>query len=395
MLPVFAQFAGVMFFLAGLGILNVLWLPLLDISFDLQQLGLIIRAPHDLVMWLLHQIGINAYWPTVYLSIGGGLFIFLLGTFAWLSARSQGRHVADFWVYRISRHPQYLGWILWTYGLYLLLMRGLYPKRSWGIDGSLPWLVSTMVIIGVAMVEELSMSRQHGKIYDEYRKRTPFLLPVPAYLGRALRWPFRTLFGKEWPERPREVAIVLSLATAVLIGASALFYGGGIEWVAGVIQSEETQRGKIETLCNRMKESTNHRERYALSGQISGYGQAALPCLVTLLETGNSEQKQIAAQRLGELRLGSCRPFASCRTRRPGRKRPVLGDPRPTRDRHAGSQGSPLEDHRAVPGSNQESRVQGTSISGRRGGAAASCESAPRFSDLDPHRRGRRPGDTP
>ncbi len=33
MLPVFAQFAGVMFFLAGLGLLNILWLPVLDVSF--------------------------------------------------------------------------------------------------------------------------------------------------------------------------------------------------------------------------------------------------------------------------------------------------------------------------------------------------------------------------
>jgi hypothetical protein len=32
MLPAFAQFAGVMFFLAGLGVLNAIWLPILDIT---------------------------------------------------------------------------------------------------------------------------------------------------------------------------------------------------------------------------------------------------------------------------------------------------------------------------------------------------------------------------
>ncbi|MBT8398713.1 MAG: hypothetical protein KJN92_17185, partial [Gemmatimonadetes bacterium] len=47
MLPVFAQFAGVMFFLAGLGLLNVLWLPVLDVSFGLSGLGAVIRAPYD------------------------------------------------------------------------------------------------------------------------------------------------------------------------------------------------------------------------------------------------------------------------------------------------------------------------------------------------------------
>ena len=172
MLPVFAQFAGVMFFLAGLGLLNVLWLPVLDVSFSLSGLGDVIRAPYDLLRWGFAQLGMSGFWIIVYFFIGSGLLIFFLGTLAWLQARAQKENVARSWVYRISRHPQYLGWIIWTYGLYCLILAAQYPRRSWGISASLPWLLSTMVIIGVAMIEELNMRKRHGEEYEAYRRRS-------------------------------------------------------------------------------------------------------------------------------------------------------------------------------------------------------------------------------
>ncbi len=148
MLPVFAQFAAVMFFLAGLGLLNLLWLPVLDLSFGIQDLGAIIRAPFQLWMWLFRQLGANGYWPAVYFTIGGGLLLFFLGTLAWLRNRARKRDVADQLVYRLSRHPQYLGWILWSYGAFLLLLQARYPRRSWGIAADLSWLLATMAIVG-------------------------------------------------------------------------------------------------------------------------------------------------------------------------------------------------------------------------------------------------------
>ena len=32
---------------SGLGVLNALWLPVLDLSFELQNWGLVVRAPND------------------------------------------------------------------------------------------------------------------------------------------------------------------------------------------------------------------------------------------------------------------------------------------------------------------------------------------------------------
>ncbi|MDH3297764.1 MAG: HEAT repeat domain-containing protein [Gemmatimonadota bacterium] len=300
MLPVFAQFAGVMFFLAGLGMLNLLWLPVLDVSFELSRLGLVVRAPYDLLMWLFRQVGIDGYWPTVYLFLGSGLLLFFLGTFAWLSARAREQDVADFWVYRISRHPQYLGWILWSYGVYLLLLRNLYPKRSWGIDASLPWLVSTLIIIGVAMMEELHMRQKFGAAYEAYRRRAPFLLPVPKFVATLFTLPSRLLFRKNTPERKREVAVVMSLYAVVLIAISALAYGGG--WTRTIsILSPSGRDTKMERLATQLVEEPNRRSKYFIALRLAAFGDPAVDHLAPLLRHEDAEVRRNAADMLGRI----------------------------------------------------------------------------------------------
>jgi protein-S-isoprenylcysteine O-methyltransferase Ste14 len=307
MLPVFAQFAGVMFFLSGLGVLNILWLPVLDISYDLQRLGLIIRAPYDLLMWLFRSVGISGYWPIVYFFLGSGLLIFFLGTFAWLSARARKQGVADFWIYRLSRHPQYLGWILWSYGVYLLLLQGLYPKRSWGIDASLPWLLSTLVIIGVAMMEELHMRKRHGEEYENYRRSAPFLFPVPKFIERAFAFPTRLFFKKEEPNRKREVAIVVGLYAVLLIGASGLFYAGGVKRTVGIV-APSAQRAEMEALVDRMIAEPHPRRKYFLANELASYGEPAVDYFITLLQSDQIELRINAANQLGTFRSAKAVP---------------------------------------------------------------------------------------
>jgi protein-S-isoprenylcysteine O-methyltransferase Ste14 len=300
MLPVFAQFAGVMFFLAGLGLLNVVWLPVLDISFELQRLGLIIRAPFDLLMWLFRQVGISGYWPIVYFFLGSGLLLFFFGTFAWLSARARKQDVADFWVYRISRHPQYLGWILWSYGVYLLLLRGMYPRRSWGIDASLPWLLSTLVIIGVAMLEELNMRKRFGDAYETYRRSAPFLFPLPRFVEKFFALPTRLLFNKSQPDRRREVAVVVSLYAVVLIGASAFFYGRGREATASVL-SPSWRETRMDELATELVQEPNWRAKYFIARELAAFGEPAVDHFVTLLQNEQTEVRTLAADYLGRI----------------------------------------------------------------------------------------------
>lgn len=299
MLTVFAQFAGVMFFLAGLGALNVLWLPVLDLSFDIPRLGAVIRAPYEAARWLLASLGVeNTYWPVVLTVIASGLLIFFLGTTAWLTARARKDDVATAWIYRVSRHPQYLGWIIWTYGVYLLLLRGLYPRRSWGIDASLPWVVSTMVIVGVALMEEIKMRRDHGEDYERYRQSAPFLFPVPRVVARLAALPQRVIFGKDRFERSSEVALVLALYTAVVVGASAFFYGTGAERVAAALSPSRSLETALTDLVRDIREEPESRERYALTGHLAEFGQVAVPHLITLLEDEIPGVRSSAAERL-------------------------------------------------------------------------------------------------
>jgi protein-S-isoprenylcysteine O-methyltransferase Ste14 len=300
MLPVFAQFAGVMFFLAGLGMLNILWLPVLDISFELQQLGLVVRAPADLLLWLFRQAGIDGYWPVVHFFLGSGLLLFFLGTLAWLSARAQGGQVARAWVYRVSRHPQYLGWILWSYGVYLLLLRGLYPKRSWGIDASLPWLLSTLVIIGVAMLEELNMRKAHGEAYEEYRRSAPFLFPVPRFVAWIFSIPIRVLFRKDEPARRREVAAVLSVYAVVLIGASASFYGAGPARIVTLFSPSRSE-SRIGALVVQLQEEASWRTRFRIASRMAAFGDPAVDHFLALLQSDQDDVRSLAADFLRKL----------------------------------------------------------------------------------------------
>lgn len=111
-LPVFGHFAATMFFLGGLGMLRLIWLPFLDVSFNIFRLGEIIVLPYEILVHLHSFLGVNHWVELSYVITGTGLLLFFLGALTWFYARIRKRVVADFWVYKLSRHPQYLGWII-------------------------------------------------------------------------------------------------------------------------------------------------------------------------------------------------------------------------------------------------------------------------------------------
>jgi len=225
-LPVFGQFAASMFFLAGLAILRVVWLPILDLSHELMALGDVVYLPYAAVVYPFVVAGLDVRDWLPWAVMAGGIALFVGSTLTWLIARFEGRGVADSWLYRISRHPQYLGWIVWSYGLLLYVLRHseLYHfKIRWGMPSSLPWLVATLVIVGVAMIEEIRMTATEGDAYTSYRHRTPFLMPLPGWLRRATATPMRLVLPGAWPKNGRQVALVIGVYMAILVAASVPF----------------------------------------------------------------------------------------------------------------------------------------------------------------------------
>jgi len=191
-LPVFGYFAFAMFFLAGIGILRILWLPLIEYSPETLKLGSIVLIPYTILKNYIHiyaAYGVLLLSALIFIFIG--LFIFSIGTATWLYGKFKGYKIIDFWIYRYIRHPQYLGYILWSYGLLAFTYLKSYVRGAFITPPSYPWLISTLIIIGIALYEEDSMKILYKEDYIEYMKRTAFMIPLPRWLGNLIRWPLR------------------------------------------------------------------------------------------------------------------------------------------------------------------------------------------------------------
>lgn len=236
-LSIYGYFVIHMSFLAGLGALAGLWLPFWG---NLVKLGDIVYLPYMLLVFPFSLAGIDIRMGLSRALTDLGLLIFVLGILAWFYARLQRKGTADFWIYRFTRHPQYLGWIIWSYGLMLRasISRGI-PLGHANPGASFPWVLSTMIIICVALSEEVDMSRRYGDEYENYRAGAPFMIPLPTVISRVLSAPFRLIMKKARPEDNRDViwTFFIYLAAAGLISLPFILLGwppggGWMDWPA-------------------------------------------------------------------------------------------------------------------------------------------------------------------
>ena len=230
-LPTFGYFAASMFVLSGIGLLRVLWEPFFQ-WYDLSlKLGDIAFLPYLLILYPFRLVGVEVGMPLAYLAIGSGIFIFCLGTLTWFYGKSENREIIDFWIYKYSRHPQYLGFIIWSYGVMLfgtlspdILPGGYLPEPSF------PWLISALILISVALTEEIKMTKEANKSYLEYRDSTPFMLPLPKSISKMITTPQRILFKKDFPESGKQILCNLVIYLAILVMLSVIFQALGLNW---------------------------------------------------------------------------------------------------------------------------------------------------------------------
>lgn len=221
-LPVFGSFAFSMFFLAGLGILRFLWIPLLDYDSRLLKLGDIAYLPYMAVVYLFKLIRVDVGVSFAYVMMSFGYFILVLGFTTWLYGRFSGLELIDFWIYKYSRHPQYLGFIVWSYGLMLLGTLNPVPRGGYNPRPSLPWIISTLTVIAIALWEEASMINKLREKYFKYRSRTPFLIPLPKAISNMINLPIRLIIKKSYPENPKELALTFIVYLIILLLSSLL-----------------------------------------------------------------------------------------------------------------------------------------------------------------------------
>jgi len=234
-LPIYAYFVIHMSFLAGLGILSALWLPFWG---DLVKLGDVAYLPYMILVYPFSLVGIDIRLFLADLFTSLGLFIFILGVLAWFYARFQKKGTADFWIYWYTRHPQYLGWIVWSYGLMLRASLNRHiPIHNSNPGASLPWVISTLTIVCIALSEETRMKREHDEEYERYREGAPFMLPLPKLFSRAASLPLRLVLRKEWPESGWDLLLTFAIYLVVVVLLSLPFImlhwpsgGGWMDW---------------------------------------------------------------------------------------------------------------------------------------------------------------------
>jgi protein-S-isoprenylcysteine O-methyltransferase Ste14 len=298
-LPVFGQFALSMFFLAGLGMLRVGWLPFWDIDFRVLDLGNVIYVPYWMLMWVFRQFNYWAQPLLGWLFMGSGAFLFTWGVLEWLRSRFGKNPVATSWIYRISRHPQYLGWIIWSYGLIIYTPLVNQMKKSWGLSSGLPWLLMTMIIIGICMTEEISMKKKYGRAYGDYQDRTPFLFPLPGWLKRIVKFPMRLITGRHRPHKRWQVAAILGLYTLIFMGLSIFWIDLGIKKVFPLGNSGKERA--MSEIVRSLNGPMHWRERSEKFRELRAFGTMAVEPMTNFLYSDNAENQENAAMLLGEM----------------------------------------------------------------------------------------------
>jgi hypothetical protein len=231
-----------------------------------------------------------------------GAFLFTWGVLLWFKSRIGGNKVATSWLYKISRHPQYLGWIIWSYGFILFSPFEKTMKMSWSVPSSLPWLLMTMTIVGICMMEEIKMMELTGGVYQQYRESSPFLVPLPRWLNRIIGWPGRLVTKGDYPTRPLQVLWIVLIYTGIFISLSLIWMDPGRK-SNDHVSGEASQQALSGIMADLEKAGDNRRTIYALMEDIPSFGQDGIDSLKVLAAHSNPMIREFAIMYLGQLKV--------------------------------------------------------------------------------------------
>ena len=222
-LTTFGYFAFTMFVFAGIGIVRLIWLPMLEISPMVLRLGDVVLLPLfviGILAAILGYRGIEIMHLYSYASIVAmfiGALVLFMGTMTWLYGKFKGVELVDFWIYKYSRHPQYLGFLIYSYGLLLLASIMPAPKGGYFPLPTFPWLIAALLVIDVAILEEIELRKKFGEQFNEYKKRVPFMLPLPKIFEYPIKLITLLMIKKNFPENWKEVTLITVVYTILLV----------------------------------------------------------------------------------------------------------------------------------------------------------------------------------
>jgi len=150
------------------------WNPLLFSPFP-PHLWLTIRD----VMWILFRINVSSVTGNLLIyfillfPIGLGLFTASFIQFLRVQLSRKDRLITS-GLYRIVRHPQYLGIILATFG-FLFFVNFLETR----LITLITWALMVLAYIWLARREEASLQDKYGEEFLAYKRKVSFMLPLP------------------------------------------------------------------------------------------------------------------------------------------------------------------------------------------------------------------------
>jgi len=306
-LPVFGGFALSMFYLAGLGVLRSGLLPLMDISPGLIELGDLIYLPYWILIRFFFLFDYFAHKLLVWTFMSGGALIFTWSVFTWIQTRSGKKGVVTGLLYRYSRHPQYLGWIIWSYGYFIYSCALNQMKKSWWIDPTISWLVMTMIILAICMLEEMKMKDKYGNEYENYRMITPFLFPIPVWLKKILQAPGRLIIRKEHPEKRSEIGIIIIAYTVIIMLLSIPFMNVRTYGYPTFFNRVRDSKSSIGSILEKIDGETDRRTLSTYFNQLESHGPDASEALTGLLKESDPVKREFASNlfgRIGDSRAG-------------------------------------------------------------------------------------------
>jgi len=302
-IPVFGHFALSMFFLAGLGFLRVIWIPFTEISPFFMHYGDVVYLPNKTLLSIGEFFGLSLNKEIAVFFILIGIILFMMGVYVWFSTKFFKNNVAKSFIYKISRHPQYLGWILWSYGVFLLPNKETM-KNSWGYPDSFPWLLSVMIIVAISLLEEINMRKKYGAEYEEFRRNTAFMFPLPKWFKRFVKHPMVLFFSTNEFSKKRHVLVFTSYYTVVLVFISFVIFSFTDPRVQNPFLHSTKQKAIVKYI-DQLNNGALRRQKDIAAMELEQYANLSIPYLMKTLKSKDDNTKSLAIRTLRNIKDAS------------------------------------------------------------------------------------------
>lgn len=139
---------------------------------------------------LIYDIGFLLRTPGTYIAIWG-LTIFIYALILQIANRKQ---LIQKGPYKIVRHPQYIAFIIMTFGMTLVTFQTSPITNLIEFDINpysmilLIWIIEVLAYIVLAKIEDFALKNKYGKEFVEYQNSVGFMIPNFAMKKNLLRF---------------------------------------------------------------------------------------------------------------------------------------------------------------------------------------------------------------